>query len=362
MNRHIRISGLIVTLACLIPSNNLPGADAESSGQTIAASDPRFRYEGRFDKSDPSGTLVIWEASRISLDFDGPTLKLLFSNYHGESFFDATVDGVTKIVELRQAHPPVNTTFSDLGPERHHLTLFKRSEASAGTVRFNGVELAAGAHAWEPPVPAYKTSMQFIGDSIAAGACDEDGKDDQWTDHRTHNSAKSYATLMAAAFDADLQNLSVSGIGIVTGYDAWTEGQIWGRVYADSKSAKADLTQWTPRIVFVHLGENDGSYPSGHHQPFPTNFAEAYIGFGQNVRAVNPNAEIVLMEGGMWNGANNKELLGAWHEAVAKLEASDKKMTHFQFKHWTGPHPRVADHQALADELIAWLKQQDFMK
>ena len=301
MIRRIRISEAAFFAFAYLSFGSVLRSAGASVGETIAASDPRFLYEGRFDRSHPSRPVVIWEASRISLDFDGPTLKLLFSKNHGECFFDATVDGVTKIVEFRQSHLAVNATFSDLGAGRHHLTLFKRSEASAGTVRFDGVELAAGAQVWAPPASAYRMSMEFIGDSIAAGACDEDGKADQWEDRRTHNSAKSYTTLTAAAFDADFQNLSVSGIGIVTGYDAWTEGQIWGRVYADSKSAKADLTQWTPRIVFVHLGENDGSYPQGHHQPFPTNFAGAYIGFIQKVRAANPKAEIVLMEGGMWN-------------------------------------------------------------
>jgi len=32
------------------------------------------------------------------------------------------------------------------------------------------------------------------------------------------------------------------------------------------------------------------------------------------------------------------------------------------FAHWTRSHPRVADDRALADELIAWLKQQPFMQ
>jgi lysophospholipase L1-like esterase len=204
--------------------------------------------------------------------------------------------------------------------------------------------------------------MEFIGDSIAAGACDEDGKSDQWEDHRTHNNAKSYTTLTAAAFDADWQNISVSGIGIVTGFDPWVAGQIWDHVYVDTNSPKADLTLWTPRIVLVHLGDNDDSYPRSHHLPFPTNFAEAYIGFVHNVRAAYPNAEIVLLQGGMWNGAKSPELTAAWNDAVAKLESSDKRISHYAFKHWSYLHPRVADHQAMADELIAWLKQQNFMK
>lgn len=357
MNHRIPISFLFL----LLTSCSLCCASAPAT-QVIAASDPRFRYEGRFDMTDPSHPVVIWESSRISLDFDGQALKLLFDNNHNQCFFNATVDGSTQIVELRQDHPPVNATFSALGSGRHHLELFKRSEASAGTVTFNGVEIAAGANAYAPPAPTYKTTMLFIGDSIGAGACVEDGPSDQWDDRRTHNSAKSYIALTAAAFDADHQNLCVSGIGIVTGYFPWPAGQIWDRVYADPNSPKADLKQWTPRYVFIHLGENDDAYPRSRALPFPTNFTDAYVAFVHNVRAAYPNAQIILLQGGMWNGTNSPGLLGAWYTAIARLEPGDKKIAHYMFEHWTDQHPRVADHQALADELITWLKKQAFMK
>ena len=44
----------------------------------ISAADPRFVYEGRFDFSDSNGPVVIWQASRVSLDFEGNTLALRF--------------------------------------------------------------------------------------------------------------------------------------------------------------------------------------------------------------------------------------------------------------------------------------------
>jgi hypothetical protein len=47
---------------------------------------------------------------------------------------------------------------------------------------------------------------------------------------------------------------------------------------------------------------------------------------------------------------------------VLPLEATDRAISHFVFAHWTRNHPRVADDRALADELIAWLKQQPFMQ
>lgn len=350
---------LFLLVLLLIAFPTLSFAQGTPDTQLIPASDPRFRYEGRFDMSDPARPVVIWQASRVSVAFDGPTLRLLFSNNQNQTFFNATVDGVTKVVELRQSKPAVNATFSDLGPGRHLLTLFKRSEATAGSVTFDGIELARDAHAWPPPPPAYKTTMLFLGDSIAAGACVEDGTLDQWEDRRTHNAARSFTALTAAAFDADHQNISVSGIAVVHA-DIPTAPQIWDHVRPDPKSPRANLTKWTPQIVFVHLGDNDDVQARG--LPFPANFTDVYITFIHLLRTAYPNTEIVLLQGGMWSGTNYSDLLDAWHAAVRKLESADKKISHYAFKHWTRTHPRIADHEALANELIGWLKQQDFMQ
>jgi hypothetical protein len=56
--------------------------------------------------------------------------------------------------------------------------------------------------------------MEFIGDSITVGACNEDGDADQWENRRTHNAAMSYAALTAEAFSADHRNIAVSGMGV----------------------------------------------------------------------------------------------------------------------------------------------------
>ena len=152
----------------------------------IAASDARFLYEGRFDFADADAPVVIWQASRISLDFDGNRAQLLFDDAKGQNFFNATIDGINTIVAIREGAARNDSSFENLGPGRHHLLLFKRSEASAGTVRFRGVEFENPAHAWAPRPPIYNLKMEFIGDSITAAACNEDGEKDQWEDRRSH--------------------------------------------------------------------------------------------------------------------------------------------------------------------------------
>jgi len=330
----------------------------------IAAADPRFLYEGRFDFSDSNAPVVIWQASRISLDFSGDSVRVRFDDAKGQCFFNVEVDGSNTVVEILEGKPANPAIVSDLGAGRHHLTVFKRSEANAGTARFRGIETDPTAQVWASPKISYQLKMEFFGDSITVGACNEDGPADQWDNRRTHDNAFSYAALTAAAFSADYRNTAVSGMGIVTGWVNPKAGEVWDRLYPNPASPRADLSQWTPQIVLVNFGENDASFPSAHGQPFPTNFTAGYVSLVRAIRQAYPAAQIILLRGGMFNGAKCEPLREAWEATVTQIEASDKGVSHFVFQHWTGSgnHPRVADDRAMADELIAWLKPQAFMQ
>lgn len=334
----------------------------DSSLQLVPPSDPRFRYEGRIDNADPAGPVIVWQGSRVAIDFEGSQLALRFDCLEGQSFFDVGVDGTKCILAIRDGNDQRFVFQAALGRGRHRLTLFKRSEASAGTVRFRGIDLAAGARAWLPAPPVYKLTMEFIGDSITVGACDEDGDADQWDNRQTHNNALSYGALTAAAFSADYRNIAVSGMGVVTGWVDVRAGQIWDRLYPKASSSPADLNAWKPDVLFVNLGENDDSYSRARGKAFPETFAVAYVSLVHAIRKAYPSARIILLRGGMYGGSQSAALRDAWQTAVARLEAADPAINHFVFTHWTRNHPRVADHRAMADELIAWLRAQDFMR
>jgi lysophospholipase L1-like esterase len=240
--------------------------------------------------------------------------------------------------------------------------LFKRSEANVGTIAFHGITLEPGAKAWASSPPKYKLAMAFFGDSISVGACNEDGAKDQWDDRRTHNAALSYAAMTAAGFDADHRNISVSGMGVVTGWVTMRASEIWDRLYPNPTSPLADLTKWSPQVVFVEYGDNDESFPKAHGQPFPTNFTAGYVALVHSMRQAYRAADFVLLRGAMVGGWQSKPLGQAWDAAVAQLESEDKGIHHFVFEHHSANHPRVADDRTMADELIAWLKRQEFMR
>jgi lysophospholipase L1-like esterase len=337
------------------------GENLPASLQSISAADPRFRYQGRFDRSDPAGPVDVWQGSRIGIDFGGDRLALRFDGVEGQSYFDVQVDGTNYLLGVRRAGPQTFLLRGPLNAGRHHLSLFKRSEAAAGCARFLGIGVVTATNAWSPAAPAHRLAMEFIGDSITVGACNEDGPRDQWEDRVTHNNALSYAALTAEAFSADYRNIAVSGMGVVTGWVAFRASQIWNRLYPRPDSPPADLSLWRPDVIFVNLGENDDSYSRAKGYAFPATFSADYVSLVRAVRSAYPEAEIVLLRGGMYGGARSTPLRQAWDRAVAQLQAEDRRITHFAFAHWTRNHPRVADDRAMADELIAWLRRQSFM-
>lgn len=332
------------------------------AAQLIPATEACFRFEGRWDFSDPARPRVVWQGSRISLEFEGTVLRVCFGAAVDQNIFDLTIDGRTEMVAVPAGAGWIFSWPHLLQNTRHQLTLFKRTEASAGQVGFGGVEIAAGARAWLPLAIGYKLRMEFFGDSITAGACNEDGDADQWDDRRTHNHALSYSMLTAAAFHADYRCMAVSGMGIATGYVEVKAGEVWDKIYPRVDSPRADLTAWQPDVAFVNLGENDDSFSRSMSEPFPAGYAAGYVALVKAIRTAYPRAHLVLLRGGMYGGAKSPELRVAWDAAVVEVEARDPAISHFIFQHWSSNHPRVSDHRAMAAELTAWLKKQPCMQ
>lgn len=319
--------------------------------QEISADSTHFEYLGRLDFSREKAVGFIWQASTATTEFTGNYLAIGFANLHGQVYFDVHVDNQTHIIAARNGWIEIPVTSGS-----HRLHLFKRSEANAGRVDFLGIRIAANATIQRPQNVAKQTKYIFYGDSITVGACNEDGADDQWEDRRTHNSARSYAALTSAAMNADHQNISVSGVGIVTGYEPYTAGQFWNRMSYAPHAPLAPLQNWQPDVVFLNYGENDDSYSKKQGQPFPANYTEDYVALVRAMRKAYPNSHIVLLRGGMYGGARSERLRPAWEKAVAQLEKEDRNLSHYIFKHWSTLHPRVSDHEKMAEELVAWLR------
>lgn len=322
----------------------------------VKADADNFHYTGRIDLSKPGEAGFIWQASQVTTDFTGNYLAIGFAGKQGQVFFNIDLDGTSQILEARDGWTEI-----PVAPGEHRLTLFKRSEANAGQVRFLGVRLARDAKALRPAL-SKRPKLIFYGDSITVGSNNEDGLEDQWENRRTHNSALSYAALTAEALGADHQNLAVSGVGIITGFEPHPAPAIWYRMAYHPEAAPAQLGDWPADLVFVNYGENDAAFTRRNNQPFPADFVDAYVEMVRAMHKAYPGATIVLLRGGMSGGAQSEPLHLAWGEVVTRLEREYGNIRHFVFKHWTPHHPRVTDHRQLAQELSSWVLAEKLLQ
>lgn len=344
-----RMTLLVITLLFAACDGNGNEAQRLLQGQA-----EQFSYQGRIDFSDEKRPVIIWQGSTIQFETDAQHLELGFADVNGQVFFDLVAGEHQQVLEAKDGWHQVTLPATE---QTRSITLFKRSEAAAGTAAFLGVKIPAKASVAAQTEPSSALKLMFYGDSITVGACNEDGEQDQWQTARTHNTAKSYGVFVARALGAQYRSIAVSGVGIVTGYKPYTAAQIWDKYYPTAESAIADIT-WQPDWLFINYGENDDSFTRNNDQPFPSEFTERYVQLVRSMRKAYPQSHIVILRGGMYGGAMSDRLIEPWWQVVNQLQAEDSNIHHYVFKHWSTLHPRVSDHKQMAAELLRWLQVQ----
>ncbi|NLW48237.1 MAG: SGNH/GDSL hydrolase family protein [Firmicutes bacterium] len=328
----------------------------ERDWQIIPADSPDLYYIGRIDDLDPKAPVLVWQGTEVRARFTGKNIGLRFSEVLGQNFYNVIIDGQIKLLKLKEAKEINDYLLADTLPDgTHDLILFKRSEAMSGHAVFQGLFLEKSAQLGPKPEPL-PLRIEFYGDSITAGACNEDPWDDQYEDCSTHNNYLSYAAITARNFNAEYFNIAVSGTGLCHSWNPIMMPEIYDKIYPDSTSPKYGFSGKKPEIVLINLGQNDQSYPVSINKPFPRNYAEKYVEFVSKIRSLYPESHIVCAIGGMDCYHASAEFRAAFQQAVQKLKNTDPKIHSFVFEAYTLTHPRVDTHLKLASELTAFLK------
>ena len=116
-----------------------------------------------------------------------------------------------------------------------------------------------------------------------------------------------------------------------------------------------DFSQYQPELIVVNLGTNDNSYTKGDADKC-AEFENGYVNFLKEIRAKNPNSEILCTLGIM-----GQELYPSITDAVDtyKTETGDSKVSVFQFSvqdsenngYAVDYHPSAVSQKTAADEL-----------
>ncbi|MGN0634492.1 MAG: GDSL-type esterase/lipase family protein [Oscillospiraceae bacterium] len=265
-------------------------------------------------------------------------------------------------------------TFSvELEEGEHTVSILKLSECANGTIFIDNISTDSESIA---PTAAKAHKIEVIGDSITCGYGIDGANEKESFMTKTEDGSRTYAYKAAQLLDADYSMVCVSGSGVVSGYGGGSKpntqnlmpdfypnvGHSWGWTDDGTIDSVAwDFNSYVPDLIVINLGTNDHSYTKGQEEKI-AEFVDAYIGFLKQVRASNPDSEILCSLGIM-----GQELFPAIEEAVAAYtaETGDTKVNTLMFDNQDGAtdglgsdwHPTEQTHEKAAYKLAARINE-----
>ncbi len=153
---------ILTTLACI--GNIVSTTAAYAAEKSVLPTDPNINYVGRWDTSSSTTYTSYWPGAYFKTTFTGTTVKIKLA--HSANVYALIDNG--KDTFYANAIGTVNLTPTPLAAGTHALRVAAYSEHD--DIAFQGLVLDAGAKTVATPISSQL--IEFVGDSITAGATD----------------------------------------------------------------------------------------------------------------------------------------------------------------------------------------------
>jgi hypothetical protein len=326
---------------------------------TYKANNPYLNYVGRIDFRDKTKPRFWSPGVYVQARFSGTMLaidlndEIMYGKNH--NYVEIAIDNRTPMRLQTTGRTNHITVAHNLPAGVHTVTICKNTETNIGYLEFVGIT----CQKLLPWVEKTKHKIEFIGNSITCGASSDlsvvpCGKG-VWQDQ--HNAYLAYGPRTARMLNAQWQLSAYSGIGLIHSCCdiKFAMPDIYDRVNLLQDSLKWNFSKYTPDVVTMCLGQNDGIQDSA-------TFCKAYVGFIGVVRKHYPKADMVMLTSPMGEDKLNSVLKKYINSVEMYLRTNgDQKISHyfFQGKYVGGcdSHPSVREHKLIADELSGYLKK-----
>ena len=335
-------------------------------GTIVSPTDQHIQYVGRICFQNPERPRFTFPGTQINARFTGTSLRLWAKPKSG--YFMAQVDDAEPFkVSLMGEKDSVVTIATALPQGPHTLRLMYIIEGYDLKPDFRGFILDPGCSLLPPPALPERT-IEFIGNSITCGYGNESIVASDPFEYETENHYLTYAQLTCRALDARAHVVARSGIGVYRSYGgpkAGTPENVMTTEYEYTnlydRSERWDFSRYQPQLVCINLGTNDLSTNNYDVKLLKA----AYKQFLQQVRSHNPQAKIVYLCGSMLNGKELEIARQTLNDVVDEArKQGGQQVYRFDFTPQTGDirfgaswHPSVWQHQKMAGELTAYLRQ-----
>lgn len=269
-----------------------------------------------------SGFSVRFQGSGLAAEFysnapDAKNMAYLKIYVDGQEQEDVRLDTDVQTVMLAE----------NLDPTAEHIVeVRKRTNARSSTAGLSRLVLMDGK-VLEPEKPKERL-IEFVGDSLTVGyMAAKDGKTATAWSTMTEDVTGTYCPQVAKAFDAEYQVVAISGRGVVrnNGGDAkivFPEIYKMLDIYNNPDKEYDFATQ--PDVIVINLGSNDES--ASNKDLSPKTFQKGMKAFLEQVRASNPNAQILCAYGMVRTGLSKNI-----EQAVNELrDAGDQNIHYLQ--------------------------------
>jgi lysophospholipase L1-like esterase len=281
-------------LLSLLPIYSL--GEAADLSQLVKPSAPEIAYGGRWEKTSKQLYRVGRGAAYLEANFVGDTIGAKIDDKGQEIFWLAQIDNGK--LQRFQAKKDTTVLGTKLGSGNHKLLLARDSEGSAGVTDFAGLILDKSSKLLPPPAtPKYK--LEFLGDSITAGAYAlGDGMADNASYMTVESSYLAFGPELARQLGAEYSVIASSGEGIVHSYME-REYAIGNHAIDNYKRTffSEYLPQWQetgrePDVIILNHGTNDYI---GSPFPRPEYFEAGYRYMIETIRKMHPSSIILCV-------------------------------------------------------------------
>ena len=380
-----------VTFKKLLKADDAEAAiSAARGGVRYSASDKQVQLLGRWARNASSGS--------AAADWSGSTILFAVLMLPGAATPQVELSGASqwrvyvdrKALSSIVSSAPANDAHSgrvllpwETGQAgAHTIMITKMNEALCSPAVFCGVVLPAGG-VLQPPPPRPTRRLVFLGDSITCGygSLGWSGKKPGWTPPSCPGyncgadaSAKrrlkpgkganwesadaSYAALLGRHFNADVQNICISGAGFAHAWQSNTTSATHNGLSerfdyvlgsgTNASSNAVDPASWTPDGIVINVGTNDGAVP---HANGSSIWVTTYLSFLKKWRKAWPQTTFFLGCFPMTKLAQMQPAV----KLVAKLFNDDQihvlsfPTLHAQYAKGCYGHPSVEGHQLMAN-------------
>ncbi len=361
-----------------VPEGVQAAPAAEALPVTVPATDPGFRFMGRWEPGEAGRPRAAWTMAGVVFRTEACAINLLVED--APSWPTATqpkagnvlrvvVDGVQTSVVTLVAGSLRYPVARGLAAGSHTVEVLKRTEATVGELAWGGVELSEGGRLLEaPPAPARR--ILFIGDSVTAGYGNEAASQEEKYHPATVDGTRAFAALAAAELGAEPHVIAWSGKGVWRNADGSlrdTVPALCDRALPARTGSLWPADAWRPDVVVITLGVND----FGPGTPPRPAFALAYSNLVQRVGETYGWPPILCCESATPNddwpaGQQRRSTLRAWlGEIVASFQSAGRDQVQFlEFAQQRAEdgfgadyHPSLVTHQRMAAQLTARLRE-----